>query len=88
MAPQTYEQLQQGDDEASLFPGTENTCVECRKHARKERVIDIMILLNLGLFLLSVVAISLLLGISSTGKYILSRRADPSLPDAVYCKCI
>ena len=85
MAHQPYDQLQQHDkDDAE----STSTCVVCKKHARRERLIDAMILLNVGLFLLAVVAVSFLLGISSTGRFLLSRNADPSLPDAVYCEFI
>lgn len=84
MASQAYDPLPQGD-EPSLLDDNEIKCTRCEKQAHKERIIDVLILMNMGLFLLSVGAISFL-GISSTGKYMLSRNAEPSLPDAVYCK--
>ena len=88
MAPQSYNQLPQSEVDARLAPVEENKCIQCAKQAQKEKIIDLMILLNIGLFLLSVVAISFVLVTSSTGKYVLSRNADFSLPDSVYCESL
>lgn len=82
MASQAYDPLQEGD-ETSLLDDNEIKCTRCRKRTHKERIIDVMILVNMVLFLL---AISLLLGISSTGQYVLLRNAEAILPDAVDCK--
>lgn len=88
MASQAYNSIPQGgDDEARLPRERKKPCKQCARRARKDRLVNLMILLNMGILLIAVaVAVILVCFLSGVSSKFPSQSGDTDLPDVVYCK--